>query len=106
EMRQMLWLLLGAVCFVLVIACVNVANLLLAQGTSRQKELAVRIAIGATPGTIFAQQLAESLTLAVFGGLIGFAAAYFILRAIHAFAPPMLLPIEVDLKLHAPMLLF
>ena len=70
---NMLWILLGAVGFVLLIACVNIANLLLAKGTARQKELALRAALGASRRTVFAQFLTENLTLALFGGGVGVA---------------------------------
>ena len=101
-----LWLLLGAVGFVLLIACVNVANLLLAKSMTRQKELAVRSSLGATPKTIFAQLLTESLLLAMAGGILGVGVGYAMLHGLIAVMPDGTLPSEADLSLNLPILLF
>jgi putative ABC transport system permease protein len=106
ERKQTLWLLLGAVAFILLIACVNVANLLLARGLARQKELAVRSALGATRKTIFEQLITESLMLAIAGGLLGIGVGYAMLRALVAIMPRGTLPDEADLTLNLPILLF
>jgi putative ABC transport system permease protein len=106
ERIQTLWLLLGAVGFVLLIACVNVANLLLAKGATRQKEIAVRTALGATRRNIFAQFLTENLVLALLGGLLGVGVGALCLRGLIAIMPRGTLPSEADLSLNLPILLF
>jgi putative ABC transport system permease protein len=106
ERKQTLWLLLGAVAFILLIACVNVANLLLARGLARQKELAVRSALGASRRTIFEQLITESLLLAIVGGLLGIGVGYAMLQALIAIMPRGTLPDEADLTLNLPILFF
>ena len=101
---QTLWLLLGAVGFVLLIACVNVANLLLAKGTARQKEIAVRGSLGATRGQVFPQFLTESSLLALIGGGLGCALGVVLLRGLVAVMPEGTLPAESSLQLNVPVL--
>jgi len=104
--QRRLWLLQGAVGFLLLIACVNVANLLLARGISRRREVGLRAALGATRTRIFAELMTESLMLSVVGGVLGVLLARFLIDVIVVMLPINLLPIEANIRISMPVLLF
>jgi predicted permease len=99
DIGKVLWVLMGTVGIVLFIACANVANLLLVRAEGRQRELAIRAALGAGWGRIARELLFESVVLGVTGGALGLAVAYGALRVLVAIAPsnlPRLSEISID----------
>ena len=106
DSQRILWLLMGAVGLVLLIACANVANLVLAKGTTRLREAAVRTSLGATRRQLFGQFLTENLVLAAIGGGFGIGLGAVLLRVLVDKLPPGQLPSEAEITLNLPVLIF
>ena len=104
--QGLLWMLFGAVGLLMLIACANVSNLLLAHGASRQREIALRASLGATRGRIVRQLLTESLLLSAVAGVLGVVMAYAALHAIIAMVPPDSIPDEAKIAIDRPVLFF
>ncbi len=105
DLRPSVLVLFGAAVFVLLIACANVANLFLMRGAGRTKEIALRIAVGASRSRIVYQILAESFVLAVFGGLLSLALAFAGIRGLARLIPTDMLA-GASVSLNGPVLLF
>ncbi|MGH9742428.1 MAG: ABC transporter permease, partial [Candidatus Acidiferrum sp.] len=105
-LRSVFGFLMIAAIFVLLIACVNVANLLLARGSARVEEMAVRTALGAARGRLVRQLVIESLLLAAIGGVCGVLLASWGARLLGVFVPPLHLPIALSVELNGTVLLF
>src|SRR5688572_29728071 len=107
RMRSAAFLLIGVVAAVLLIACANIASLLLAKATARRRELAVRLAIGASRARLVRQLLTESALLSVVGGMVGLGLAWSLVQAFQASPPPAgALPVAIDLAIDRRVLLF
>lgn len=106
KLQRNLWLLLASVGFVLLIACGNVANLLLANGVAREKEMALRLSLGASRSQLFGQMLVESLVLAGVGGVAGIGLAWALTKIAIRLLPANLMPIETNIQIDWTVLLF
>jgi predicted permease len=106
QLRQALYVLFAAVGAVWLIACVNLANLLLARSAAREREVWVRISLGAGRARLVQQLLTESLLLSAIGGAAGCGLAYGLLRALIAGMPPFTLPTQADVRIDASVLAY
>jgi putative ABC transport system permease protein len=104
--RTTLYTLAAAVGLLLLIACSNVANMLLTRGTAREREMAIRSSLGASRARLVRQLLAESLLLALMGAALGCLCAHFGLKALVQAIPEGLIPRESDIRVNLPVLVF
>jgi len=106
RLKQTLWVLLAAVGFVLLIACANLANLMLARGTARAREIAIRSALGANRARLIWQFLTESVLLSLIGAAVALPLGLGLMRSIKVWMPPFMLPAQADVQLDFRVLLF
>jgi predicted permease len=106
SIRQALWIMFGAVGLLLLIACANVSSLLLARASTRQREIAMRSALGAGRVRLLRQLLTESLLLGLIGGTLGVLSSWVALKAILAVVPAGVIPDESEVVLNVPVLVF
>ena len=106
EMQRSLQLLFGAVGFLLLIACANVANLQLARATSRAREMAIRLSVGAGRGRLVRQLLTESVLVSLLGGLLGLLFAFWITSLMVALMPGFYVPNEARIEVNSYVLFF
>jgi putative ABC transport system permease protein len=106
QLRSSLYVLLGAVGMLLLIGCANLANLTLARGTSREREVAVRAALGAGRSRLVRQFLTENILLATLGGVAGVGLGYLLMRGLQLMLPPFFLPAVARIDMDVRVLVF
>jgi putative ABC transport system permease protein len=106
DQRRALWILMSAVGMVLLIGCANLANLTMARAATREREVAVRAALGAGRWRLMRQFLTESVLLSVSGGVLGLLVGYAVMVALRLAIPPFSMPREVDVVMDGRVLLF